>query len=94
MIKGWMYRLIMRIAHRYNWHYAPPIYPDGDTQLWCQWCGFRATIKKGWDMGSKKGKKKCLNCGKYEEKKWYFNGLCSECLCEYEELKAIVENYE
>lgn len=39
------YRFIMKIAHRFNWHYAPPIYPEGDTQLWCKWCGFRATIK-------------------------------------------------
>lgn len=43
---GFFYRLIMRIAHKYNWHYAPPIDPDGDTQLWCKWCGFRQTIKK------------------------------------------------
>ena len=34
----------MRLAHRFNWHYAPPIYPEGDTQLWCKWCGFRETI--------------------------------------------------
>jgi len=40
------YRQIMRIAHRFNWHYAPPIYPEGDTQLWCQWCGFRQTVKR------------------------------------------------
>ena len=38
-------RWFMRLAHKYNWHYAPPIYPDGDTQLWCKWCGFRQTIK-------------------------------------------------
>lgn len=44
-MKGFIYRLIMRIAHKYNWHYAPPCYPDGDTQLWCRWCGFRQTIK-------------------------------------------------
>ena len=43
---GFFYQNIMRIAHKYNWHYAPPIYPDGDTQLWCKWCGFRETIKK------------------------------------------------
>jgi len=42
---GFFYRLVMRIAHRFNWHYAPPIYPEGDTQLWCKWCGFRQTIK-------------------------------------------------
>ena len=46
MIKGFFYRAIMRLAHRFNWHYAPPIYPDGDTQLWCKWCGFRQTIKR------------------------------------------------
>ena len=39
------YRPIMKLAHKYNWHYAPPIYPDGDTQLWCKWCGFCQTIK-------------------------------------------------
>ena len=36
----------MKVTHKYNWHYAPPIYPDGDVQLWCKWCGFRETIKK------------------------------------------------
>ncbi len=42
---AFFYRLIMRVAHKFHWHYAPPIYPDGNTQLWCQWCGFRQTIK-------------------------------------------------
>ena len=42
-----LYRLLMRLMHRYNLHYAPPIYPDGDTMLWCQWCGFKAVVKKG-----------------------------------------------
>ena len=41
-----LYRLVMKVAHYYNWHYAPPIYPEGDTQLWCQWCGFRQTIRR------------------------------------------------
>jgi len=45
-MKGFFYRIIMRISHKYNWHYAPPIYPEGDTQLWCKWCGFRQTINK------------------------------------------------
>ena len=40
-----IYRVIMKIAHRFNWHYAPPIYPEGDTVLWCKWCGFRERIK-------------------------------------------------
>lgn len=46
MIRGLIYRTVMEISHRYNWHYAPPIYPDGDTMLWCKWCGFRDVIKK------------------------------------------------
>jgi len=44
-LRGLLYRLVMRIAHRYHWHYAPPCYPDGDTLLWCQWCGFRTLVK-------------------------------------------------
>lgn len=46
MIRGMLYRLMMRVAHRYHWHYAPPIYPDGDTLLWCKWCGFRDVVKR------------------------------------------------
>lgn len=49
MIRGWFYRLTMKIAHRFNWHYAPPIYPDGDTMLWCKWCGFRDVVKRRGD---------------------------------------------
>jgi hypothetical protein len=41
-----LYRPLMRLAHRFHWHYAPPLYPDGDTILWCQWCGFRAVVKR------------------------------------------------
>jgi hypothetical protein len=45
MIYGYLYRLVMRLAHRYDWHYAPRIGPfeDGATQRWCKWCGFRET---------------------------------------------------
>ena len=46
-LQGLIYRVTMRVAHRFNWHYAPPIYPENDVQLWCKWCGFRQTIKKG-----------------------------------------------
>lgn len=45
-IKWILYRVIMRIAHRYNWHYAPPCYPDGDTMLWCHWCGMRDVVRR------------------------------------------------
>ena len=42
-----LYRPLMKLAHRYNWHYAPPIYPEGGSkQLWCKWCGFSQTIKR------------------------------------------------
>ena len=43
---GWVYPVMMKLAHRYHWHYAPPIYPEGDVQLWCKWCGFRQTIRR------------------------------------------------
>ena len=45
-VRGRLYRIIMRVVHKYNWHYAPPIYPEGDIHLWCKWCGFRQTIKR------------------------------------------------
>jgi hypothetical protein len=35
-LRGSLYRVVMRIAHRFHWHYAPPIYPEG---------GFRQTIR-------------------------------------------------
>jgi len=54
-MRGFFYRTIMRIAHKYNWHYAPPIYPEGDTQLWCKWCGFRQTVKKRDSVGITEG---------------------------------------
>ena len=41
-----LYRTIMRVAHHFNWHYAPPCYPDGDTMLWCKWCGMRDVVKR------------------------------------------------
>ena len=41
-----LYRPLIRLAHRFHWHYAPPVYPDGDTMLWCQWCGFRVVVKR------------------------------------------------
>ena len=43
------YRPVMKLAHRFHWHYAPPIYPDGDTLLWCQWCGLQQTVKRRGD---------------------------------------------
>jgi len=49
-LRGLAYRTMMRVAHRFNWHYAPPIYPENDTQLWCKWCGFRMTLPKNCNL--------------------------------------------
>lgn len=38
------YRAISKLLHRFNLHYMPPIYPDGDTVLWCHWCGARYRV--------------------------------------------------
>ena len=46
MIYGFLYRTIMKITHKYNWHYAPPCYSDDDTMLRCGWCGFSEVIKR------------------------------------------------
>jgi len=41
-----LYRPLMRLAHKHHWHYAPPLYPEGDMMLRCDWCGFRQVIRK------------------------------------------------
>lgn len=43
-LRGRIYRFVMRLSHKYNWHYAPPVYPDGDMMLWCKWCGLREVV--------------------------------------------------
>ena len=54
-LRGRLYRIVMRVAHRFHWHYAPPFYPDGDTVLWCQWCGFRAVVARSTDRRAIQG---------------------------------------
>lgn len=42
-----LYRHIMRLAHRFNWHHTVtlgPLSPGGEYQVWCQWCGLRQTV--------------------------------------------------
>ena len=42
----WLYRLTMKILHRFNLHYAPPTpwcSQVGERNHWCQWCGLRGT---------------------------------------------------
>jgi hypothetical protein len=52
---GIAYRSLMRVAHRFDWHYAPEIGPldagpndprTGMYQRWCKWCGFRESFIK------------------------------------------------
>ena len=45
-LRGRLYRVVMKVAHKYHWHYAPPSYPDGETLLWCHWCGFRQAVPR------------------------------------------------
>lgn len=45
-LKWTFYRWVMKVAHRFDWHYAPKHGPleDGRTQAWCQWCGLRGFV--------------------------------------------------
>ncbi len=52
-IYGWLYyrgyRLLMRTAHRFGWHHAPPNYALREPQgvlCRCQWCGLAGFM---WD---------------------------------------------
>ena len=40
-----VYRHLMRLAHRFNWHHMAVSYPENDKMLWCHWCGARYVIK-------------------------------------------------
>ncbi len=40
-----IYRHLMRLAHRFNWHHMAVSYPENDKTLWCHWCGARYVIK-------------------------------------------------
>ena len=45
-MKYWLYRWFMSFAHRYGWHKMEESHPDGDTMLWCHWCGLRVVTKR------------------------------------------------
>jgi hypothetical protein len=47
--RWWWYRAVMKIAHRFNWHYAPPCpqIEPGETRYWCHWCGLKYTARSG-----------------------------------------------
>ena len=37
----------MTLAHRYGWHKMEESHPEGDTMLWCHWCGLRVvTVRR------------------------------------------------
>ena len=41
-MRGWFYRAISRMTHKYNWHHAKVCHmEDGSVLYWCQWCGMR-----------------------------------------------------
>ena len=45
---GLPYRLVSRLLHRLDLHYAPefgPIGPDGTYRKWCKWCGLRMSFQ-------------------------------------------------
>jgi hypothetical protein len=41
-----IYRRLMRLAHRHGWHHMRTIYPEGDTMVICDWCGVRDVIQR------------------------------------------------
>lgn len=41
-----LYRPLMRLAHRFNWHHMTICYIEDDIMDWCQWCGVRQVRPK------------------------------------------------
>ena len=41
-----IYRRLMRLAHRHGWHKTRVCYLDGDTLHVCDWCGLRWLEKR------------------------------------------------
>ena len=44
MIRGYIYRFVMKISHKFNWHHMKPNphLEPGKIHLWCHWCGIRS----------------------------------------------------
>ena len=34
-----VYRKLMTLSHKYNWHHTRTSYPERDTLVSCAWCG-------------------------------------------------------
>ena len=41
-----VYRRLMVLAHRFNWHHTRTCYPDGDTLVRCDWCGLSSVMQR------------------------------------------------
>lgn len=41
-----IYRRLMMLAHRFNWHHTRTCFPDGDTLVVCDWCGLRQVVNR------------------------------------------------
>jgi hypothetical protein len=52
-MRGYFYRLVMKLSHKFNWHHMKVCHPDGDTLLWCHWCGARCVIARRNRSGEK-----------------------------------------
>jgi len=42
-----IYRRLMKLVHRFNWHHTRTIHPEGDTLLVCDWCGLWYLKERG-----------------------------------------------
>ena len=56
-----IYRRLMRLAHRFNWHHTRTCYPDGDTLVVCDWCGLSKVMQR-------RDYKPAIECGAAESR--------------------------
>lgn len=48
-----IYRHLMKLAHKYGFHHMRTAYPDGDTMLRCDWCGLSVVTQRATNPCSK-----------------------------------------
>ena len=48
-----LYRPLMKLAHKHGWHHMRTCYPDGDTMLRCDWCGISVITKRAKNKNEK-----------------------------------------
>jgi hypothetical protein len=54
-LRGRLYRMVMRLSHRFDWHYMEHCYPDRDHMIWCHWCGARYVFPRATPQGKGEG---------------------------------------